>query len=474
MARLQARDRHHRPPGAARVPDRLSVLRNQVFVLDHMYMSLFSTCGWILRLVVAIGLLMSIHPALAVLALFALPTVFTSTWRPGVERTAEERGAPGQPPGPAPLRDRHHGRSGQGGAGHAHRAAPRRRIGARPGSAGTGRWRPRAGTSAAWHALAWMIFGGAYVGAIVFVSSTLQAPAGRRAARARRGLAPLRLHRRDRGRDRLPRAASGSTAPAAWPGSRTTRHRVVATADQPAPDAAARGHPARGRVVRLSRHRTPRPRDDRPHAARGRGRRARRRERRGQDARWSSCCASCTSRRRGASSWTARRSARMRAEVLALSAWPARSRTSSASSCPPGTPSASATSRASTTSRRSRRPSRRAGAEDVVARLPRRARDPARADLAGRRRGLVRPVAEDRARAGVHARAAAAARARRAHGRPGRRRPNMRCSSATRRRRVATEGLTILVSHRFSTVRMADLIVVLDGARVPRSAPTKR
>ena len=26
--------------------------------------------------------------------------------------------------------------------------------------------------------------------------------------------------------------------------------------------------------------------------------------------------------------------------------------------------------------------------------------------------------------------------------------------------------MTILVSHRFSTVRMADLIVVLDGARV--------
>jgi ATP-binding cassette subfamily B protein len=27
-------------------------------------------------------------------------------------------------------------------------------------------------------------------------------------------------------------------------------------------------------------------------------------------------------------------------------------------------------------------------------------------------------------------------------------------------------GMTILVSHRFSTVRMADLIVVLDGARL--------
>ncbi|MEP7114579.1 MAG: ABC transporter ATP-binding protein, partial [Ilumatobacteraceae bacterium] len=73
--------------------DRLSVLRNQVFVLDHMYMSLFSTCGWILRLGIAVGLLMSIHPALAALALFALPTVFTSSWRPGIERAAEERRA---------------------------------------------------------------------------------------------------------------------------------------------------------------------------------------------------------------------------------------------------------------------------------------------------------------------------------------------------------------------------------------------
>ncbi|MFN8091250.1 MAG: ABC transporter ATP-binding protein, partial [Vicinamibacteria bacterium] len=30
--------------------DRLSVLRDQIFVLDHMYMSLFSTAAWILRL----------------------------------------------------------------------------------------------------------------------------------------------------------------------------------------------------------------------------------------------------------------------------------------------------------------------------------------------------------------------------------------------------------------------------------------
>jgi ATP-binding cassette subfamily B protein len=73
--------------------DRLSMLRNQVFVLDHMYMSLFSTCGWILRLGVTVALLMSIHPALPLLAVFALPTVFTSTWRPAVERAAHEGGA---------------------------------------------------------------------------------------------------------------------------------------------------------------------------------------------------------------------------------------------------------------------------------------------------------------------------------------------------------------------------------------------
>src|SRR5439155_833606 len=82
---------HHERPEYL---DRLSVLRDQVFVLDHMYMSLFSTCGWILRLAATVALLMSIHPALALLALFAIPTGWTSAWRPGVEREAEERSAP--------------------------------------------------------------------------------------------------------------------------------------------------------------------------------------------------------------------------------------------------------------------------------------------------------------------------------------------------------------------------------------------
>src|SRR4051812_3728723 len=94
VARLQASVptiAHHERPDYL---DRLSVLRDQVFVLDHMYMSVFSTAGWILRLVVTIGLLASIHPALVLLAVFALPTVLTSSWRPEVERQVQERGAP--------------------------------------------------------------------------------------------------------------------------------------------------------------------------------------------------------------------------------------------------------------------------------------------------------------------------------------------------------------------------------------------
>src|SRR5260370_15998915 len=59
-----------------------------------MYMSLFSRLGWILRLGVTIGLLASIHPAVLLLAVFAVPTVLTATWRPAIERSAQERGAP--------------------------------------------------------------------------------------------------------------------------------------------------------------------------------------------------------------------------------------------------------------------------------------------------------------------------------------------------------------------------------------------
>jgi ATP-binding cassette subfamily B protein len=156
--------------------DRLSMLRNQVFVLDHMYVSLFSTLGWILRLVVTMALLASVHPALVLLVLFAIPTVVTSTWRPDVERAAQEGGAQ------AARLARHLFTV-------ATTAAPGKEvrvtgIGGRLMADRRAAWdwwygavsRARWG-SARWHALAWAIFGLAYVGAIVFVSSILRAPA---------------------------------------------------------------------------------------------------------------------------------------------------------------------------------------------------------------------------------------------------------------------------------------------------------
>jgi ATP-binding cassette subfamily B protein len=156
--------------------DRLSMLRNQVFVLDHMYMSLFSTLGWVLRLGVTLTLLASVHPALILLAAFAIPTVLTSTWRPEVERAAQERGAQA-------------GRLARHLFTLATSAPPGKEvrvtgIGPRLLAERRSTWErwyePLASArwgSAMWHALAWAVFGCAYVGAVVFTSSTLRAPA---------------------------------------------------------------------------------------------------------------------------------------------------------------------------------------------------------------------------------------------------------------------------------------------------------
>ena len=73
--------------------DRLSVLREETYTLDHMYMSVFSTVGWLLRLAITVALLGAVNPVLILLVLFAIPTVATTSWRPAVERGAQERGA---------------------------------------------------------------------------------------------------------------------------------------------------------------------------------------------------------------------------------------------------------------------------------------------------------------------------------------------------------------------------------------------
>jgi ATP-binding cassette subfamily B protein len=157
--------------------DRLSVLRNQVFVLDHMYASLFTTCAWLFRLGVAAALLVAVHPALVLLAVFAAPTVLSSVWRPGVERAAEERSA-------SSLRLAMHlfatattaspGKEVRVTGIGPRLVADRRRAWERwYGAVAAARW-----SSARWHALGWAVFGAAYVGAVVFVAYSLRAPAG--------------------------------------------------------------------------------------------------------------------------------------------------------------------------------------------------------------------------------------------------------------------------------------------------------
>lgn len=165
---------HHERPEYL---DRLAMLRDQVFALDHLFMSLFATLGWMFRVLVTVALLASIHPALIVLAVMALPTVYTSTWRPGVERKVQESviannrlarhlfmlgttAPPGKEVrvtgiGPALIADR--------------RAAWER-------------WyqpvRATRRATALWHSLAWAIFGLSYIGAVAFIAAGLHRGVG--------------------------------------------------------------------------------------------------------------------------------------------------------------------------------------------------------------------------------------------------------------------------------------------------------
>jgi ATP-binding cassette, subfamily B, bacterial len=157
--------------------DRLDVLRTQIFVLDHMYASVLNTLGWLVRLTITLALLASIHPALLLLAVFAVPTVVSSARRPAVERRVEERCAP-------------HGRLAE----HYFRLATGPEAGKEVRVTGLApelaarrrqewqrwffpiahaRWMTAAALSGAW-----AVFALAYVGAVVFVAAGLRAPVG--------------------------------------------------------------------------------------------------------------------------------------------------------------------------------------------------------------------------------------------------------------------------------------------------------
>jgi ATP-binding cassette subfamily B protein len=177
VARLQASiptiEHHERPEYL----DRLAMLRDQVFALDHLFMSLFSTIGWVFRLVVVAVLLASVHPALVLLMLFALPAFVTSSWRPAVERRVEEANV-------ANTRLAKH----LFGLGTTAAAAKELRVlGTTQSLLGERaeaweRWyRPVAKVrlaTALWHAAVWLLFAAAYTLAIVLAAGPLDQAAG--------------------------------------------------------------------------------------------------------------------------------------------------------------------------------------------------------------------------------------------------------------------------------------------------------
>jgi ATP-binding cassette subfamily B protein len=177
VAHLQASvptiEHHERPEYL----DRLAMLRDQVFALDHMFMSLFSTLGWLFRLAITAALLGSIHPVLVLLMLFALPAFWVSTWRPGVERRVEESviantrlarhlfvlGTTAPPAKEVRVTNTGEWLAMESRAAWKRWYAPVSRV----------RW-----TTAAWHTLAWAIFAAAYIVAVVFVATGLDRGVG--------------------------------------------------------------------------------------------------------------------------------------------------------------------------------------------------------------------------------------------------------------------------------------------------------
>jgi len=156
--------------------DRLAVLREETYTLDHMYMSVFSTVGWLLRLAITVALLGTVNPVLVALVLFAIPTVAATSWRPVVERVAQERGAQS-----TRLATHLYALSTTASPGKELRVlgigealAGRRR-------AAWERWyEPVAAArsrSAAWYAGGWAVFALGYVGAIALVAAGPQASA---------------------------------------------------------------------------------------------------------------------------------------------------------------------------------------------------------------------------------------------------------------------------------------------------------
>jgi ATP-binding cassette, subfamily B, bacterial len=76
--------------------DRLAVLRESVYQLDHMLIALTDTISAGSSLVMTLAVLTTVSPLMLLLAVFAVPSVVVSSWRSGALRRAEEAAAPDQ------------------------------------------------------------------------------------------------------------------------------------------------------------------------------------------------------------------------------------------------------------------------------------------------------------------------------------------------------------------------------------------
>ena len=70
------------------------MLRDHADALSVLYSQLFGTVGTIVRLVLTVGLLMSVNPLFGLLAFAAVPGMWVAARRSGIEKAAEEAAAP--------------------------------------------------------------------------------------------------------------------------------------------------------------------------------------------------------------------------------------------------------------------------------------------------------------------------------------------------------------------------------------------
>jgi ATP-binding cassette, subfamily B, bacterial len=177
VAQLQATTaglEHHEHPEHL---DRLQMLKDQTYRLENIYRTLFNLVGAGARLAITVGLLVSVHPVLALLLLFALPAATTATLRQAAQRASMQRAARHTRLArhlfnlcttPGPGKEIRVTRVGE-------RLAERRRRAWRTGFelVAATRWR-----NAGWQAATWALFGAGYVAAILFVAVGLDASPG--------------------------------------------------------------------------------------------------------------------------------------------------------------------------------------------------------------------------------------------------------------------------------------------------------